>query len=224
MRERNLNSKTFETTWDALPLTLPVFPLPGALLLPGTQLPLNIFEPRYLNMVTDALGAGRLIGMIQPETDAASADAPALCRVGCAGRITSFSETDDGRMVIVLLGVCRFAVEEEIATTRGYRRVVADWSDFSADFTVGVEDFQRAPFMRLLRAYFRVKKLSADWQALEQLDSWRLINVLATSLPFERVDRQGLLEASTATERGRLLAALLEMALAQRRNVTEIRH
>jgi uncharacterized protein len=223
-RENDLNSKTFECSWDGLPKTLPVFPLPGALLLPGTQLPLNIFEPRYLNMVTDALGAGRLIGMIQPQNAAMSPEHLALSRVGCAGRITSFAETEDGRMLIVLLGVCRFAVAEELATTRGYRRVVSSWNDFAGDFAPTVDPFERARFMRLLRTYFRVRKLSADWQALEQLESWRLINVLSTSLPLERVDRQALLEASTVTERAQLLTGLLEMALVERQNVTEIRH
>lgn len=219
-----MRSKGFDLPFNLLPRTLPVFPLPGALLLPGTQLPLNIFEPRYLNMVADALGAGRLFGMIQPDPAAALAEPPRLSRVGCAGRITSFSETDDGRLLIVLVGVCRFRAGEELATTRGYRRVVADWQDFEGDYQPSLEGFDRGQFMRVLRSYFRVRKLDADWQALEQLDPWRLVNVLSVSLPFEAVDRQALLETPSNDGRASLLTALLEMALAERQNVTEIRH
>jgi Lon protease-like protein len=215
----------FDTPFDSLPNTLPVFPLAGVLMLPGTQLPLNIFEPRYLNMVIDALGAGRLIGMIQPAPSASEQDeSPPLCPVGCAGRVTSFSETDDGRFLIVLSGLCRFSAGKELATTRGYRRVLAEWSGFESDYRPSLEAFARAPFMRLLRGYFRIRKFSVDWQALKQLEPWRLVNVLATSLPFATADRQALLEAGSVADRAQLLTALLELALVDQGNVTEIRH
>lgn len=220
-----MGNNDFDTTFDALPKTLPVFPLPGALLLPGTQLPLNIFEPRYLNMVNDALGSGRLIGMIQPNPSLSEGEnAPSLCGVGCVGRLTSFSETDDCRYLIVLSGLCRFRIGDELATTRGYRRVFADWRDFEVDYQQSLDGFDQAPFMRLLRGYFRVRKLSVDWQALQKLEPWRLVNVLATSLPFEHADRQALVEAATVGDRLQLLTALLEMALVDQSNVTELRH
>lgn len=215
----------WEIPFESLPDTLGVFPLPGVLLLPGTQVPLNIFEPRYLNMITDALGAGRLIGLIQPDPGAApAAEPPPLCRVGCAGRISSFSETDDGRLLIVLTGVCRFSVREELVTVRGYRRVVADWQGFQGDYSPALRDFDRPAFLQMLRGFFRARRIEVDWEAMDQLESWRLVNVLAGTLPFDAVDRQALLEAPDSHDRAQLLAALVQIALAAQHESSAMRH
>ena len=204
-----------------LPAVIPVFPLPGVLLLPRGRLPLNIFEPRYLAMSVDALAdPQRLIGMIQPIEPGAVATAPeprppALHATGCAGRISSFSETDDGRYLITLAGVCRFNVVEEIAATRGYRRVVADFSAWAADLADEPEHaLDRARLMTGLNAYFAASKISADMQAIADTPNERLVTTLAMICPFEPPEKQALLEARTLPERARLLMALMDMAAA----------
>ncbi len=199
-----------------LPKTIPVFPLPGVLLLPHGKLPLNIFEPRYLAMTEDALASSdRLIGMIQP-TEAERPDKPpALYSVGCAGRIGSFSETDDGRYLITLTGVCRFAIFEEIATMRGYRRVVPDFARWQAD--LGPEDearFERAQLLAALKSYFARNAMSADWNAINDSPNDRLVTTLAMFCPFEPQEKQALLECETPAERATTLIALLEMGAA----------
>ncbi|CAG0947976.1 partial Lon protease 2, partial [Anaerolineae bacterium] len=132
-----MSAHPFSLPFDQLPASLPIFPLPHAVAMPGCQLPLNIFEPRYLKMVFDALGDQRLIGMVQPELSAADAKTLALYKTGTAGRITFFNETSDGRLLVVLTGVCRFDIVEEIPTTRGYRRALVDWSRFRCDHEAG---------------------------------------------------------------------------------------
>ncbi|MCP5153442.1 MAG: LON peptidase substrate-binding domain-containing protein [Ectothiorhodospiraceae bacterium] len=205
--------RSFELTFGELPASLPVFPLPGALLLPGQRLPLNIFEPRYLAMVLDALAADRHIGMIQPDPAGAAEGPDALYAVGCAGRITAFNETEDGRLLISLKGVCRFRVGEEIPTIRGYRRVVPSWSDFAADLVEGAAPIDIASLDPLLERYFASEGLEVDWNALRELRPSVLVDFLSVSLPFSCEEKQALLEAPDCGQRASVIKAILEMSL-----------
>lgn len=199
---------------EQLPTEFAVFPLPGVLLLPKGKLPLNIFEPRYLAMTEDALASGRLFGMIQPDPAApASSTGPGLYRVGCLGRLSAFSETDDGRFLITLTGTIRFAITEELAVQRGYRRVRGDLAPYRADLDpapqpIGIE---RKALMQALRGYFSHSGINADWEAIERLPDEMLVITLCMLCPFEPVEKQALLEAQTTTDRARALLALLQM-------------
>lgn len=197
-----------------LPETLSVFPLPEALLLPRGRLPLNIFEPRYLAMFDDALKTPhRLIGMVQP---ADATRPPPLRSVGCAGRIVSFSETEDGRYLVVLAGICRFAPIEELEGFTPYRRVKADWSRWGHD--LGRRDidegFDRPAFLSLLKRYFAAAGLSTDWDSLKEADEEMLVNSLAMLCPFSAEEKQALLEADRLMDRRASLTALMEFAVA----------
>jgi Lon protease-like protein len=196
-----------------LPKTIPVFPLSGVLLLPHGKLPLNIFEPRYLAMTEDALATSdRLIGMIQPTEPERPDKPPALYSVGCTGRIGSFSETDDGRYLITLTGVCRFTMFEEIATMRGYRRVVPDFARWQADLEPpGEARVEREQLLAALKGYFARNAMSADWSAINDSPDDRLVTTLAMFCPFEPQEKQALLESETLAERAATLVALLEM-------------
>jgi uncharacterized protein len=201
---------------SALPAQLAVFPLTGVLLLPRGRLPLNIFEPRYLAMFDDALAGERIIGMIQPSgagTQAGHA-APDLFSVGCAGRITSFSETGDGRYLVALDGVSRFRIIEELPLQRGYRRVIPDWTPFAADLSEEDCTIDRPHLIELLQAYFRQQQLSANWEAIGQAPDERLLTSLAMICPFAPPEKQALLEASCLSERARLMMGLLEIEIA----------
>ena len=205
----------FEPSFAELPRIIPIFPLSGALLLPGGMLPLNIFEPRYLNMTQAALTSGnRTIGMIQPETDDGD-DSPPVYETGCAGRVVSFAETDDGRILITLSGMCRFSVVEELPLKDGYRRVVADYSrfrsDMSADATANID---RDGLLEVLKAYLEHEGIEANWKAIEDADDDRLVASLAMMCPFQSSEKQALLEAPDLAERARVIVALLQMALA----------
>ena len=203
----------FDPEFTALPRTIPVFPLTGVLLLPGGRLPLNVFEPRYLHMVQDALAADRMIGMIQPQAEELEGAPPALYRTGCAGRIVSFSETDDGRYLITLSGICRFDVGEEIATTRGYRRVVPSWQPYAADLDEEQPPaLDRARLMKAVEGYFKAQSLSADWDAIKGTPDGRLLVALSMVCPFGPAEKQALLEAADPTRRAETLIALMEMA------------
>ncbi len=207
----------FEPSFAELPRVIPIFPLTGAVLLPGGMLPLNIFEPRYLNMTQAALASGnRTIGMIQPDGDDVG-DSPSVYDTGCAGRIVSFAETDDGRFLITLSGMCRFGIVEELPLKDGYRRVVAEYrrfrSDMSADATA---DIDRARLLELLKAYLERQGIEANWQAIEDSDDGRLVAALAMMCPFRASEKQALLEAPDLAERVRVIVALLEMALVER--------
>jgi Lon protease-like protein len=206
-------ASTYSSVGD-LPRTLPVFPLPGVLLLPRGRLPLNIFETRYLAMFDDALGGGRLIGMIQPSDPAMPEPLPALFSVGCAGRITAFSETGDGRYLVTLDGIARFKVAEELPLHRGYRRVVADWSAYSGDFSAEAAALDRSRLTNLLQAYFRQQDLSVNWDAITQAPDEQLVTSLAMMCPFGPSEKQALLEAGCLSDRSRLMMALLEIAIA----------
>ena len=200
----------------ALPVILPIFPLTGVLLLPRGRLPLNIFEPRYLAMTRDALAGERLIGMVQPSDPAASGSNPPVYPTGCAGRITSFSETDDGRFLITLTGACRFRIREELPLLEGYRRVVPDWHEFARD--LGNEEepgFDRERLLRGLKGYFQQHQISADWDAITSVSGDRLVSSIAMICPFDPSEKQALLEASDLAERARLLTAIVEMAVMQ---------
>jgi len=198
-----------------LPATLAVFPLPGAILLPGGKLPLNIFEPRYLDMVRDAMSGERLIGMIQPRTT--ETDPPSLFDVGCVGRITSFTETEDGRYLITLTGLSRFKLVEEMATTTAYRMVVPDFSPYADDRqgeggTAGVD---RESLEVSLQRYLDRRGLGADWDAVRAAPLDVLVNSLAMICPFGIPEKQALLEAVSLSERAKTMVALMEFAIAE---------
>lgn len=206
----------------ALPEVLPIFPLTGILLLPRGRLPLNVFEPRYLAMTRDALGGERLIGMIQPSEPQddnrgrGGAANPPVYPVGCAGRITQFSETDDGRFLLTLTGVSRFRIVEELPLLSGYRRIVPDWQAFAPDREIaGRVDFDRPRLIRGLQGFFAQRQLSVDWSAVEKAPAEHLVTSLAMACPFAPSEKQALLEAPDLGERARLLTALVEMAAAK---------
>jgi Lon protease-like protein len=195
-----------------MPDLIPVFPLDGAVLLPGGVLPLQIFEPRYLNMIDDAMGGERIIGMIQTTTGGSRAR-PSLSQVGCAGRITSYSETGDGKYLIALTGVCRFRVVAEVEAPRPYRQVRADFAFFEADLQSeddGVE-FERAPFLNLLRRYLDNRGLGVEWEVVNEAPGPALVNSLCMALPFAPPEKQALLEAIDLETRRKALVALLEI-------------
>jgi uncharacterized protein len=199
----------------ALCETLPIFPLAGVLLLPRGRLPLNIFEPRYLAMTRDALAGDRLIGMVQPsDPNQPMSGNPPVYPTGCAGRITSFSETDDGRYLITLTGLCRFQIGEELPLYSGYRRVVPRWDEFAGDLRNPREpSFDRERLMRGLRAYFDKHQIKAEWDAISSVPGERLVTSIAMVCPFEPSEKQALLEARGLDERAELLTAIVEMAV-----------
>lgn len=198
---------------DDLPDCFPVFPLSGALLLPRGRLPLNIFEPRYLAMTEDALGAGRLIGMIQPAPRRpAGRTGPGLYRVGCLGRIVAFSETEDGRYLITLFGITRFAIVEELPMQRGYRRVRAALAHYAADRTpppAAGSCCDRAELLGALRGYFTRQGIEANWEAIEGMTEEALVTTLCMACPFDVAEKQALLEAPDLAERAEALRTLL---------------
>ena len=199
---------------DDLPLVIPVFPLDGVLLLPGGQLPLNIFEPRYLNMLDDAMSGERIIGMIQTRAGG-DHQRPALAPVGCAGRVTSFAETSDGRYLITLTGVCRFRAGEELPVRTPSRQVRANFAPYEADLREEAAGTRTATeidrLMVALRRYLDHRGLAIDWGDAESAPSDALINSLAMALPFDPMEKQALLEAETIFERKATLTALLEI-------------
>jgi len=202
-------------TLQNAPEVIPVFPLPGALLLPRGRLPLNIFEPRYLAMVDDALKTEhRLIGMIQPRCCESRETGQELYDVGCAGRIVTFSETDDGRYLIALSGVSRFQVREEIEGFQPYRRVSAGWDAYMLDPKrpqCDDPDFDKESFLALVNGYFQAKHLDTDWEALGQAEEESIINALCMMCPFSAGEKQALLEAEGLKERRETLTALLRI-------------
>ncbi|MBV9572401.1 MAG: LON peptidase substrate-binding domain-containing protein [Alphaproteobacteria bacterium] len=200
-------------TLDDLPPVVPIFPLSGALLLPRGGLPLNVFEPRYLAMVDDALSGHRLIGMIQPTEPEEQTLKPALSRVGCLGRITSFKESEDARYQITLTGVCRFRMTQELAADTPYRQVGCDYSTFAGDLVSSDEsDLPRERLVAALKNYLARRDLKADWQSVMQAPPEHLVNALAMLCPFEPAEKQALLEAPGWNERVATLVALLEMS------------
>jgi Lon protease-like protein len=200
---------------DELPTEFAVFPLPGALLLPRGRLPLNIFEPRYLAMVEDSLAHGRMFGMIAPNEHAPRAENGAsLYRIGCLGRLSHFSETEDGRFLITLTGISRFVVKRELPMQRGYRRVQADYAPFGHDLRTApdVAPDTRAEILDALKIYFDMKGIDANWDAVHGMPDDLLIVTLAMLCPFDTAEKQALLEAPTEHDRAGDLLALLRMA------------
>ncbi len=198
-----------------LPDTIPVFPLPGALLLPRARLPLHIFEPRYLAMLDDTLKTEtRLIGMVQPR-EVPGSDEKRLQAIGCAGRLTAFSETEDGRYLITLSGASRFRITEEVEGFQPYRRCAVDWSGFSQDMGAAERDpgFDRKKFLDLLLRFFEQQNLSTDWGSLEDAEDELLINSISMLCPFEPEDKQALLEAPSLPTRRETLVTLLEFSM-----------
>lgn len=214
-----MTRSVFDPPFDALPATLPVFPLPGVLLLPGGRLPLNIFEPRYLAMVRAALAGPRLIGMIQPSGAAEGGDiardvgsAPVF-PIGCAGRIVAFSETEDGRYLVTLAGLIRFrVVEERPLAAGGFRVVQPDFTAFHRDLTdEGGVPLDRPALLEALKGYFARQGLKADWDAVEKASDERLVTSLAMLCPFQPSEKQALLEAPGLAERAEAMIAMLRM-------------
>jgi uncharacterized protein len=207
----------FHPKLDDLPAEFAVFPLPGALLLPRGKLPLNIFEKRYLAMVQDSLANGRVIGMIQPDPQTPeTADDPGLYRVGCLGRLSSFSETDDGRLLITLTGLIRFTIDAELPPRHGYRRVRGDFAAYAGDLalTRPPVDIGRDNLLTALRGYFARRNVDANWDAIRGLADDGLVITLAMACPFEPVEKQALLEAPDDADRAATLLALLQMGAA----------
>ena len=199
-----------------LPKSIPIFPLSGALLLPRTDLPLNIFEPRYLLMVEEAMQSDRIIGIIQPrENDVA--EVPALETIGCAGRITSYSETDDGRLVITITGVCRFMLKKELITKTPYRMATVDYKLFAVDLVSesGALNVNRDQLIMAFRQYLEANNMSADWNEVNSVSTEVLVNTLSLFAPYPPREKQALLEAPDLKSRADVLVALTEMALSK---------
>ncbi|WP_299879748.1 LON peptidase substrate-binding domain-containing protein [uncultured Cocleimonas sp.] len=209
----------FMQHFDQLPNTLPVFPLGNAVVMPGGHLPLNIFEPRYINMLQDAMESHRLIGMIQPRDDSPK---PELYKVGCAARITRYEETNDGRLEISLTGLCRFEIKDEIVTTRGYRLIVPEWSKFAIDYEEQSEPdaVTQKSFINTLKVYFNQTDMKLDWEVLEKLDAENLLNALFYFLNLSNEDKQMLIEIDTIEQRIKAITAIFE----SNNKVSEIRH
>ena len=203
-----------------LPANVAVFPLAAALLLPGGRMPLNIFEPRYLQMVDEVIGTSRLIGMIQPALDGrARADGePELCEVGCLGRLTSFAETSDGRYLISLSGVCRFRIGEELTVKTPYRqcRIVPFAADLIED--AGAAEVDRTGLLKAFRQYLDANELEADWESVSRADNTTLVNALSMMAPYGPAEKQALLEAADLKTRADTLIAITQMTLAQGRD------
>ena len=208
-----------------LPSRIPVFPLRGAILLPRATMPLNIFEPRYLAMLDDVISGSRLIGIIQPAGDNVGSldisESPAgksapLRRIGCAGRVTSFQELDDGRLVITLTGIARFEVIDEANTAFAYRVMSVSYDRFAQDFSTGLgeEQIDREHLLRVLKSYLDQNRLKADWTSIQRSSSEFLINALSVMSPYGPEEKQALLEAADLQTRANVLIALAEMELA----------
>ena len=214
-----MSPNPFDPTFDQLPEIVPIFPLTGVLLLPRGKLPLNVFEPRYLAMTEDALSGNRMIGIIQPSDPLSRASVPPVYPIGCAGRSTSFSETDDGRYLITLTGVCRFETVRELPIVRGYRRVDVSWERFAADLEEsGPALFDRARLVEGLKTYFKIQGISANWDAIDSTPDERLVTSLAMICPFEPSEKQALLECGSLSERASMMVAIIEMSVLDKRN------
>jgi Lon protease-like protein len=202
----------FMPDFEKLPRTLPVFPLPDAVVMPGADLPLNIYEPRYLEMVTDAMGSHRMFGMVQPDPTRVE-EPEALFRTGCGGRITRYLETTDGRIELALTGLCRFNIREELAAGHDYRVVIPDWEPYRTDYELSrSNDFEhRDRLIQLLDSFFTTTRMETDWKKLLTIPADRLVNTLTTVLPLDSMEKQALLEAITPQDRIDTLITALEI-------------
>ncbi len=226
-----MNLSSIYASPDDLPGRMPIFPLGGALLLPRGQLPLNIFEPRYLAMTNAAISGDRIIGMVQPANEEAIARQsdpnakPPVYDIGCAGRITSFSETEDGRIVMTLTGVCRFSIAEEMSTVTPYRIVRPDFDRFADDLTpeLNEDKVNRDHLLDVFRRYLAAHQLEADWESVNRSSNESLVNTLSMISPYPPSEKQALLEAEDIVQRSEVLIALTEMALSNTTGETESR-
>jgi uncharacterized protein len=200
-----------------LPEILPIFPLAGALLLPRADLPLNIFEPRYLEMMSDALSGERIVGVIQPVEDTANQSKPSLMKIGCAGRITSYTETPDGRMMVTLTGISRFSVAKELKVATAYRQVKANYKPFAVDLVMdkGASEVNRPALMAAFKDYLNANNMSADWTEINAASTEILVNTLSLLAPYPANEKQALLEAPDLKTRAEVLVALTEIALSK---------
>lgn len=206
-----------EVGFEDLPRVIPIFPLAGALLLPGGNLPLHIFEPRYRDMVRDAAASAKVFGMIQPRDPKSRNTAPDIYSVGCAGRITKIRESEDGRYYLTLVGVCRFSVIEEIVGDTLYRQTLVSYAKYRSDMQpVDTRHVDRDRLMPALRNFLKLHKVDVDWQTLEEIPDEALVRSLAMTCPFEPSEKQALLEAADAGARSRLVTSLIEMAVLHR--------
>ena len=200
-----------------IPEIIPVFPLPRALLLPRTELPLNIFEPRYLQMMEDVIRGDRVIGMIQPnEPEENPSKVPPLYQIGCAGRVTNFAETGDGRYQVVLTGIARFRLIEEMQVSTPYRQCKVDYNVFAEDLVQGVgeDEVDREALLKTLANYLAANSIDADWSGITQAPTEALVNGLSLMSPFGTREKQALLEARDLRHRAELLVAATEITLA----------
>ena len=209
-------------TYDDLPQIIPVFPLEGALLLPGGLLPLNIFEEKYIRMVDDALSTHRMIGIVQPDIQ----NNNSLYSVGCVGRITSFTELEDDRYNIILKGVSRFDAREELTTISPYRSVHADWTDYKDDLVEDCEtiEIDRDEFIPLLKRYFIIHRMNCDWDLIDQTRCETLLTALPMICPFASEEQQALLEAKTLDDRYNILTTMLKIALQSNKMMDNVKH
>ncbi len=214
-----MEQNPFAPEFDDLPDTLAIFPLTGALLLPCGQLPLNIFEPRYLAMVEDAMAADRYIGMVQPrdKTIKEIADDTPIFETGCAGKITAFNETEEGKYLITLTGICRFNITEEVSSNRNYRSVRTEWTSYREDLSEKkCLDLNRPQLKILLKKYFELQEMNCDWEAIDGAPDGRLITCLSMICPFDASEKQALLEAKCCHTRAELFMTMLEMAACEK--------
>jgi hypothetical protein len=218
-----------DSTLGELPDIIPIFPLPSALLLPDGHLPLNVFEPRYLAMVREALATPeRLIGMVQPtedrEIDPQLLSPPDLFSVGCAGRITYFQEAKDQRYLIALTGVCRFRLGKQQFQSAGFASGQVDWTEFRGDLLIDDSGIDRQPLIAVMKQYFKLKGFDADWTQIEQSGDDQLLATLSMNCPFDVAEKQALLEANDAAARADLLVAMMEIALHDDNGGHDARH
>jgi uncharacterized protein len=206
--------KRYQTIAE-LPNTVAVFPLGGALLLPRTELPLNIFEPRYLQLFETVMASQRLVGMIQPVD--AERNSPALQKIGCVGRVTSYTETEDGRLMVVLTGVCRFQVLREKKVKTPFRQLDVDYNDFAADLVIdnAARNVDRAGVVKAFRNFLDANQMSANWDEVEKVSTETLVNNLSQMAPYPIEEKQALLEAPDLKSRAEMLIALTELALSK---------
>lgn len=205
-----------------LPNILPIFPLDGALLLPRGNLPLNIFEPRYIDMINYALKHDRMIGMVQTDEACSKEHSiapkrngePGLCKIGCAGKLTLFSETNDGRYVITLSGISRFEISQEVTEQEAFRLAQVNWTRFNEDQLPANDGLvDRSSLLSAFKDYLTAHNLDTDWESVERSDTESLVNALCMMSPYGVREKQALLEAKYLSERASILIAMTEMTL-----------
>ena len=199
--------------FNSLPTKLPIFPLPGVIILPNGNLPLNIFEPRYISMVEDILGSHRMIGMIQPNSRIDNENA--LYPIGCASRVVSFTETSDNRYLIELKGIIRFKVIREVENINGYRNIIPNWQDFKNDLSISFKNIDISELLEQLKKYFIVNNINVDFEELEKISNDQIISAIPQICSFKNNEKQAILEALTDEERIEVLISLLKMSLVE---------